>query len=417
MIETGPLENAADLRGTIKRLRRLVDLSVTLNSTLNPDELLQLIIRTAAELLDCEAASILLYDEQHGQLRFAASTGSDPQQLAKIPVPLEGSLAGTIFRENRPLILNNVRGDPRHYTAVAQQVHFEARSLVGVPMRVRERVTGVLEALNKRRGTFDEADERILSVIAAHAAVAIQNAQLMQALRAAYEHARQADERKNTFLALASHELRTPLGIIIGYASFLREDAQGETSEHAERVLGAALQMRALIEDMTNLTLLERDGLIFRPAVQPVQAILEAAYAEVEEMVQAREQRVHFEMPAAPLPVWVDQERTCAALVNVLNNAVRFSPNGGVILVGAKRVADGVLAWVQDHGIGIAPDQLLRIFEPFYQVEPYMTRRSSGLGIGLAISKGLIEAQGGKIWAESDGPGKGATFKILLPAA
>src|SRR5215510_4957306 len=105
-----------------QQLLRLVELSVTLNSTLDLDALLQLITATATELLDCEAASILLYDEKNPRLYFAAATGSDPEQLAEIPVPIEGSLAGTIFRTNRPLILNNAEQDPRHYSLVSDQI-------------------------------------------------------------------------------------------------------------------------------------------------------------------------------------------------------------------------------------------------------------------------------------------------------
>ncbi|MGQ9833145.1 MAG: GAF domain-containing protein [Candidatus Villigracilaceae bacterium] len=199
-------------------------MSVALNSTLDLDALLQLIIETAAELLHCQAASVLLYDEQKPHLYFAASTGSDPKKLAKVTVPLDGSLAGTIFRTGQALILNDVLNDPRHFRVASQQVNFEPHTFLGVPMRIRERMIGVLEALNKRHGEFTDVDEFVLSVIAAHAAVAINNARMMQALQRAYDRVKEADQLKSNFLMLASHELRTPLGIIIGYASFLREE-------------------------------------------------------------------------------------------------------------------------------------------------------------------------------------------------
>src|SRR5258706_13666631 len=105
-----------DLEGRQTQLLRLVELSVTLNSTLDLDELLQTITATATELLDCDASSILLYDEQNPRLYFAASTSTDTGKLAEIRVPMEGSIAGTIFRTNQPMILNNVEQDPRHYS-------------------------------------------------------------------------------------------------------------------------------------------------------------------------------------------------------------------------------------------------------------------------------------------------------------
>jgi len=417
MLETGPLETASDLRGTSKLLRRLVALRLTLNSTLDLDELLQLIIGTAAELLDCEAASLLLYDEKRPHLFFAAATGEDPAKLSAIPVPLESSLAGTIFRTNRPLIINDAEHDPRHFAQTSQLVDFRTRSLVGVPMRIKDRVTGVLEALNKKNGQFTEVDERMLSVIASHAAVAIHNARLVQALQDSVEKIEETDRLKSQFLAVASHELRTPLGIIIGYASFLRESPDAETTEHAEHVIDAAMHMRTLVEDMTNLTMLETDRLTYKPAPLAVTELLAAAHAEVEQMATAKQQTIGIDLPDGPLSVLCDEAKMEQALGNVVHNAVRFSPVGGQIVLGARRDEQGVLIWVQDNGIGIPPDQLERIFERFYQVEDHMTRQHGGLGIGLAISKGLVEAQGGRIWAESGGTGRGATIKIVLPAA
>src|SRR4030095_12738873 len=117
-----------DLEGRHQQLLRLVELSVTLNSTLDLDALLPIITATATELLNCKAASILLYDEKNPRLYFAAATGSDPAKLAEIPVPIENSLAGTIFRTNRHIILNNAEQDPRHYSLVSDHINFKVHS-------------------------------------------------------------------------------------------------------------------------------------------------------------------------------------------------------------------------------------------------------------------------------------------------
>jgi signal transduction histidine kinase len=132
-------------------------------------------------------------------------------------------------------------------------------------------------------------------------------------------------------------------------------------------------------------------------------------------MADSKAQKLVPEYTMQPLMVNVDPEKMNAALSSVLNNAVRFSPVGGEIRVGAKADANGVLVWVEDDGEGIPEDQLDTIFQEFRQGEPPNTRRYGGLGIGLTIARGLIEAQGGRIWAESDGAGKGARFNILLP--
>ena len=406
-----------DLEGRQSQLLRLVELSVILNSTLDVNELLQQITATATELLDCEGSSILLYDEKHPRLYFAAATGSDPVELAKIPVPIEGSLAGTIFRTNQPMILNNVEHDPRHYTLVSDKIKFKVRTLLGVPMPIKDRTMGVLEAVNKQAGEFNERDVAILSVTAAHAAIAINNARLLQTTRQALKQVQQANEIKDNFLTLASHELRTPLGIIMGYSTFLKEDTKDEASELADHVLTAARQMRTILDAMSNLTMLKADTMVLSPQKVPVQDVLTHACEGIKEFVSTHDQQLAFAFSEEPLYVNVDIDKTSLAFVNLLNNAARFSSKGSIITVGATAEGDKVLAWVQDQGSGIPSDKLEKIFEEFYQVEPPNTRHYGGLGIGLSIAKGLIEAQDGKIWAESEGKDKGSTFKVTLPKA
>lgn len=412
LINTGQLKG---LKGDHKLLLRLVELSVTLNSTLDLDALLQLITATATELLDCEAASILLYDDRNPRLFFAAATGSDPEKLAEIPVPIDGSLAGTIFRTNQPMILNNAEEDPRHYSLVSDHINFKIKTLLGVPMPIKERTVGVLEAVNKRGAVFTENDVAILSVIAAHAAIAINNARLLRTTRQALEKVRETNQVKSNFLALASHELRTPLGIILGYATFLQEEAEGELSGHADQVLSAASQMRSLLDQMSNLTLLQTDEMQLRLTRMSIQDVLNGAVDEVKYSAAQRDLQLVFAFEDDPILVDVDQQKTVLAFVNLLNNAIRFSAIGSEIVIGAVEQDKQVMAWVQDKGIGIPVDKLQKIFEEFYQIEPPNTRHYGGLGIGLTIAKGLIETQGGRIWAESDGVGQGSTFKVELP--
>lgn len=177
----------ADLHRMLQKMERLMEINITLNSTLELGQVLDLIIAKAVEMLECEAGSILLYNKEKDCLYFSASTSSDSKKLAEIPVPLTDSLAGAIFSKNIPLIVNNVDKDIRHNSSVAAQVNFRTNSLLGVPMRIQNRVTGVLEALNKRQGTFTEEDVKILTAIASQAAVAIENAQLVQALQDSYD--------------------------------------------------------------------------------------------------------------------------------------------------------------------------------------------------------------------------------------
>ncbi len=406
-----------DLVSQPQQLRRLVELSVVLNSTLDLDNLLQLITATATELLDCEAASILLYDEKEQRLFFAAATGTAPEELDKIPVPIDNSLAGTIFRTNRHIILSNVEQDPRHYPLVSDHIQFTVKTLLGVPMPIKAKTVGVLEALNKRNGVFDEHDASLIAVTAAHAAIAINNARLLHTTQKALQKVKEADELKNNFLTLASHELRTPLGIILGYSTFLKQDAQGKLSDHASTVLKAASQMRSILDEMNNLAMLKSDDLNLKPQKVVMEDVLAYACEGIRELASARRQNLEYAFSEEAYIVHVDIDKTALAFGNILSNAIRFSPESTQITIGVTKDGNQVLAWVQDQGIGIPADKLQKIFEEFYQIEPPNTRRYGGLGIGLTIAKGLIEAQGGRIWAESEGMGKGSTFKVLLPMA
>lgn len=136
-----------EARKKTQKVAQLVEISAILNSTLKPDILLKNILDTAADLLECSGVSILLYDEREKELRFAATTTGDIEKLEQIPVPLDNSLAGTIFTENRHLVINSTRDDPRHYNEVGDEVGLQIDSLLGVPMRIKDRVTGVIEAL------------------------------------------------------------------------------------------------------------------------------------------------------------------------------------------------------------------------------------------------------------------------------
>jgi signal transduction histidine kinase len=396
-------------------LARLVDISVTINSTLEPQPLLRFILTTARELLDCETASLLLYNETRGDLSFLSATGNDAAQLAEIPVPLEGSLAGTIFRTGQPLLIEDVAQDPRHFAGVSQKTGFRPRSLLGVPMWLREQTTGVLEAFNKRRGKFTETDVHVLTVVASQAAVAIHNAQLVQALQRAHAELSRVDKIKSDFMALASHELRTPLAIILSYAEFLRADAHGAASAHAARVHEAALRQRALIDSMTNMNLLQLGAFDLELVPLTLGEIVRSAFDEIRAEGEAKQQRFTLTLPPEPVTVKGDAERLPLVFKNVLNNAIRFTPCGGAIHVRVEPLTDEALVIVRDTGAGIPAGELTNIFKDFYQVEDHMTRRHGGLGLGLAIARGLVQLHGGRIWAESAGPNQGATVSVVLP--
>jgi len=405
----------AGLRRMVVQLSRLVEISVTLNSTLDREALLRFIAASAADVLEAEMAVILLVDANTRALQAVASAGVTPPPSASAAIPQEGSIAGRVLAERRTLILNEVEAGREALCRTPELSHRAVHCLLAVPVLSRDQSVGVLEVANKRNGTFDEADARTLGIIGSQAAVAIHNSRLLRDLQEANRELGRLDKLKDDFIAVASHELRTPLGVILGYAAILREEAGGATSEHAEAVLSSAQRLRALIEDMTHLNLLgvAADSLRLEPA--DLRHLLESAGASVGEMLAASESDLVLRLPDEPLVASVDSQHVGLALANLLNNAIRF--NAPRAHIEAELVRRGREAWfrVRDQGIGLAADQLERVFDPFYQVEDHMTRRHEGLGLGLSIVRGIADAHQGRAWAESPGPGGGATFTLTIP--
>jgi len=209
--------------------------------------------------------------------------------------------------------------------------------------------------------------------------------------------------------------LRTPLGVILGYGSFLKEEAQGEASDHASAVLNSALHLRNLIEDMTNLRYLQLGKADLVREDVTVSALLQAALHDVQSLIAAKGHHLTENIEDEAAQVHVDRLKIGMALTNILNNAIKFTQNNGEITVSTEQRPHEVIIKIADNGMGIPQEQLEKIFEEFYQVADHMTRRHNGMGIGLSIARGMVEAHNGRLWAESEGLGKGSTFCVALP--
>ncbi|MFW5748144.1 MAG: ATP-binding protein [Chloroflexota bacterium] len=410
------------LEKRVANLTRLLEINNTLNSVLlrqdvGIDALLRYLMDAAVKLTDCEGASVLLWNEDHQKLYFAATSNQNEASKALIgkAVPLD-SIAGTIFQEKRVVEVDNTANDPRHYNQVDESIQFKTRSLLGVPMISNNRVIGVLEVVNKHQLPWTQDDNHNLTMLAGEAAIAIEVGQLVIALQKANTELSELDKLKSDFIAIASHELRTPLGIILGYASFLQEAQDEAVSEQASKVMEGALRLRRIIESMINLRYLKQKPDELQREPIPLNVVVDDLRRDASSLMDASTYQINFHIDKPDVLVNVDRSRIAMALNNVLSNALSFSPPGGTVDVKAEIHENReVRLSVTDYGIGIEKEQLEAIFEEFYQVEDHMIRHHGGLGIGLSISRALVRVHGGRIWAESPGLGQGATFTIALP--
>jgi GAF domain-containing protein len=223
---------------------RLIDIARDLASTLDLDVLLNRIVRAAADITAAEAASILLYDNTSRQLYFQVATNIDEPTMRGLVVPLEGSIAGWIVTNRKPVRIDDVHEDARHFGEVVQSTGFNTNSILGIPLVTKNKVVGVLEALNKKRGKFTTADENLLSVLGAQAAVAIENARLFQ---------------QSDLISEFVHELRTPLASLstATYLLLRPEMSRDQHEQIVSNIHNETLRLNALASSFLDLARLE----------------------------------------------------------------------------------------------------------------------------------------------------------------
>lgn len=407
------------LERRIGYLERIVKVSQILNSTLSLEPLLQIIIQAATELTNTEACSIMLIDKHTGELRFAEATGGVTEALKKVSVPLDNSIGGWVVRKDRPLLIRDAKNDPRWHRGVDETTDFETQSILGVPLKVRDEVIGVLEVVNKKsEDGFNQDDIQIATTLSAQAAIAIENARLLDELQQAYRELSQLDQIKGDFVSIASHELRTPLAVILGYATFLRDNVSGQASEQLEIVLSSAIRLRSLIDDMVNLRHIQTNEVQLERSMFSLRQLVLDVTHEFSELITGKRQilTTKFTPNDSPLNIDADRQKIYLVLANLISNSIKFTSEGGRIHINVE--LKGYKYWINviDTGIGIPKSEYAHIFDQFYQVEPSLTRKYQGMGLGLSIAKGMVEVHKGRIWVDSV-VGKGSNFTVVLPSA
>jgi PAS domain S-box-containing protein len=245
-----------------------------------------------------------------------------------------------------------------------------------------------------------------------------QHRELIEA-QAARRQAESASRMKDEFLAIVSHELRTPLNAILGWSQMLAAGSLDEAgAAKALKIIDRNAFMQArLIDDLLDVSRFATGQAVVHAGPVAIGAVVSTALEAIEPSASARGIRVELSAADSVSMVYGDPERLQQVVSNLLSNAVKFTPEGGSVRIGVEERMGNVQIWVADTGRGIAPHDLPRVFEPFWQVDTTLTRTDSGLGLGLAIVRSLVEAHGGTVRAESDGLGCGARFTVELPRA
>ncbi|MFQ3661071.1 MAG: ATP-binding protein [Chloroflexaceae bacterium] len=240
-------------------------------------------------------------------------------------------------------------------------------------------------------------------------------AQLSRSVNQLADALDQTERRRLALLADVTHELRTPLATIGGYMEGLLDGVIEPTPQTFSLILHESNRLQRLIEDLELLSRVEAGQLPVVARRTDLQRVLEEVVAQFEPLFRANQVTLSLHLDVELPLVWADPDRVNQVLINILSNAYRYTPAGGRVTLVADVADKTVIVAVRDTGIGISPEHLPHIFERFYRVDKSRARQSGGSGIGLAIARHLVYAQGGEIWAESEGPGKGTTFCFTLP--
>jgi signal transduction histidine kinase len=284
------------------------------------------------------------------------------------------------------------------------------RSMLAVPLLMRGQLLGALVIISSTASrTYGSADLRLAEALAERAALAIENGRLFQA-------SVHATRLRDEVLGVVAHDLRNPLSAIQMQANALqRKGAEPErrNPRPKDTILRAANRMNRLIGDLLDISMIEAGQLgIERSRISARQLVTDAVEAQ-RPLASAASLEVRLE-PADEIPdVWGDQSRLLQVLENLVGNAIKFTPAGGRITVGAAPRANEVLFWVADSGSGISPDELPHVFDRFWQAKKEARK---GAGLGLPITRGIVETHGGRIWVEST-LGRGTIFCFTIPQA
>lgn len=502
----------------------LAESAAVITASLNLEDVLHRILEQISQALRVEVVSLALIDHKTRELEFRASTGEVEQSVVGIRLKMGQGIAGWVAQEGRGAIVPYAYEDPRFYPGVDKQLHFKTKAIACAPIRLRDQVIGIMEALNPKEGVFDPDALTVLTGIGSLAGSAIRHAQLFEQLQAAHKryrelfedsidpilitnwdgnileanrqaadilgieskellsmtveqlqivnqhkvgpkfeklasgetlayesslrtlggreipvqvYAREApiegvshlqwilrditerknlDNLRNDLVSMIYHDLRSPLANIVSSLDVLESLVPQDVEPAQKSLLDIAIRSTERIQRLTNSLLdirrLEAGQPIGnRQSSSPTHLVYEAV-ATVKPIVENKNQEISLIIPDSLPEIWVDPDMIQRVLTNLLENAVKFTPPGSKIYVGARSDSKDVFMWVQDTGPGIPSNQHARIFDKFTRL--HGKDGPKGLGLGLAYCRLAVEAHGGRIWVEN-APDIGACFKFTLP--
>jgi PAS domain S-box-containing protein len=384
-------------------------IATTISQSPDLDALLNATLDKVLALTDMDGGTLQLLDEgDAASLALVAHRGLAQEMLHELQaVPVGEGIAGQVAQSGQPIV---VAGDSDE----AQFSPWErGHAFACVPLRSKDKVLGVLCVSSRRLQPPSPRQVQLLTAIGHQLGVAVENARLTRQAAEA-EILREVNRLRSGLIANVSHELRTPLGLIKIFCNLLAEDVEldeGTQQKFLCNIEEEADKLETIVSDLLNLSRMESGQLLLDKRLQNVGQLAQAVITGMQPQSDRHRLVLDFSVPLVAL---VDAQQIEKVLRNLLGNAIKYAPGGGTIAVRGDEREGQVVVCVSDEGIGIPVEEQERIFERFYRVESEVSQRVGGVGLGLSVCQGIIEAHGGRMWVESV-PGMGSDFYFTLP--
>ena len=373
------------------------------------------IARHSAEMLKAGRGLVVLYDRERRRLvAQEPGFGFSREEIRRIRYPVDGEATSRWnFRRNGPLLSNRAQADTRLLPGLLRE--FDVQSLMAAPITRGPEILGLLAVADRAAGEppFSDADLNLLLALAGQATIALENLRLHDEIKRTNALLQEYDRLKSEFVGIVAHDFRKPLMAIRGFAELVLEepDLPPDTRrEFMRTVITETEHLARLANDTLLITQIETGQFSFNfEEIEVGPFLLDAVPLGLSD------HSVLTDVPAGFSRVWADPERLRQVLVNLVTNAVKYSPGGGSIVLRVReRGTQHLVIEVEDHGLGIPPDQVGKLFQKFARVRTEDHLKVPGSGLGLYICRLIVEGHGGQIWVESE-PGRGSTFSVGLP--
>jgi signal transduction histidine kinase len=391
-------------------METLYEIASAATSTLDLNQVLQTVVQRTAQALNARGCSIRLLDESGQVLHVAAAWGLSEAYLQKGSVDVQQSGIDREALHGKPVVVLDAPHDPR--TQYPEELEREGIcSILCCPLTVRDKAIGVIRVYSTVCERYGDREANFLLAIANEAAVALSNA-------LAYQKLEQIDRAKSEFVLTVTHELRSPVATVQSLLRVISGGYAGEVSEKQKELIGRAerraVVLQQLIDDLLDLAAGKTEHLSETPHPVTVNPLVSKVTDQLRPVAEEKRQELQVVMPPEPLTVVATEEGIGRILVNLVGNAIKYTPAGGSVAVSVERAEHEVRILVRDTGIGIPKEALPHLFEEFFRAENARAMEREGTGLGLSIVQSLVHRYGGRIGVESE-VGQGTAFTLFLP--